>query len=95
MRRSRSSDQQIALALQQAQHGAPVEEVCRKLGISEQTFCQWRKKFGEMSPACGWVGAAKIEPAIDERRAPRQEGPSDWSPLPLSSRGGAPGRVLT
>jgi putative transposase len=50
MRRSRFSDQQIALALQQAQHGAPVDEVCRKLGISEQTFYRWSKKFGEMAP---------------------------------------------
>jgi putative transposase len=38
MRKSRFSDQQIALALQQVEHGASVSEVCRKLGISEQTF---------------------------------------------------------
>jgi putative transposase len=37
MRKSRFSDQQIALALQQVEHGASVAEVCRKLGISEQT----------------------------------------------------------
>ena len=37
MRRSRFSDQQIALALQQVEHGASVAEVCRKLGITEQT----------------------------------------------------------
>jgi putative transposase len=38
MRKSRFSDQQIALALQQVEHGLPVAELCRKLGISEQTF---------------------------------------------------------
>ena len=38
MRKSRFSDQQIALALQQTEHGLPVAELCRKLGISEQTF---------------------------------------------------------
>jgi len=40
MRKSRFSDQQIALALQQAAHGLPVAELCRKLGISEQTYYQ-------------------------------------------------------
>ncbi len=51
MRKSRFSDQQIALALQQVEHGAPVAEVCRKLGIAEQTYYRWKKKFGEMAPS--------------------------------------------
>ena len=51
MRKSRFSDQQIALALQQVEHGASVAEICRKLGISEQTFYRWKKKFGEMAPS--------------------------------------------
>ncbi len=38
MRKSRFSEQQIALALQQAVAGAPIAEICRKYGISEQTF---------------------------------------------------------
>lgn len=38
MRKSRFSDQQIALASQQVEHVASVSEVCRKLGISEQTL---------------------------------------------------------
>ena len=51
MRKSRFSDQQIALALQQVEHGASVAEVCRKLGISEQTDYRWKKNFGEMAPS--------------------------------------------
>jgi putative transposase len=51
MRKSRFSDQQIALALQQVEHGLPVAKLCRKLGISEQTFYRWKKKFGEMAPS--------------------------------------------
>ncbi len=51
MRKSRFSDQQIALALQQVEYGLPVAELCRKLGISEQTFYRWKKKFGEMEPS--------------------------------------------
>ncbi|NOR66859.1 MAG: transposase [Woeseiaceae bacterium] len=38
MQRSRFSDQQIALVLQQVEHGASVAKVCRKLGINEQTI---------------------------------------------------------
>ena len=38
MRKSRFSDQQISLALQQTEYGLPVAEFCRKLGISDQTF---------------------------------------------------------
>ena len=51
MRKSRYPDQQIALALQPAEAGAPVLEVCRKYGISEQTFYRWKKKFGQMAPS--------------------------------------------
>ncbi len=51
MRRSRFSEQQIALALQQAAVGAPIAEICRKYGISEQTFYRWKKRFGELSPS--------------------------------------------
>jgi len=46
MKRSRFTDQQIAFALQQAEQGTAVAEVTRKMGISEQTFYRWKKKFG-------------------------------------------------
>lgn len=46
MRRSRYPDQQIALALKQAEAGAPALEVSREYGISEQTFYRWKKRFG-------------------------------------------------
>jgi len=51
MRKSRYTDQQIALALQQTEAGAPVLGVYRKYGISEQTFYRWKKKFGQMAPS--------------------------------------------
>ena len=38
MKKSKFTDQQIAFALKQAETGTPLEEVCRKLGISQQTF---------------------------------------------------------
>jgi putative transposase len=34
------------LPLQQAEGGTPVEEVCRKMGISQATFFRWKAKFG-------------------------------------------------
>ena len=45
MKKSKFTDQQIAFALKQAETGTPVEEVCRKLGISQQTFYRWKKNF--------------------------------------------------
>ncbi len=33
-------------ALRQADTGVKVEEVCRKMGISEATFYNWKKKYG-------------------------------------------------
>ena len=45
MKKSKFTDQQIAFALKQAESGTAVEEVCRKLGISQQTFFRWKKKF--------------------------------------------------
>ncbi len=35
MKRKRYTDEQIAYALQQAEAGTPITEVCRKLGVSE------------------------------------------------------------
>jgi putative transposase len=32
--------------LKQVEHGTPVLEVIRKMGISEQTFYRWKKKYG-------------------------------------------------
>lgn len=45
MKKSKFTDQQIAFALKQAESGTAVEEVCRKLGISQQTFYRWKKQF--------------------------------------------------
>jgi putative transposase len=39
------TEEQIAFALKQAETGTRVEEVCRKMGISEATFYNWKKKF--------------------------------------------------
>ena len=38
MKRSKFTEEQIAFALKQAEVGTSVEEVCRKMGISDATF---------------------------------------------------------
>ena len=51
MKKSRFSDQQIAFILKQADDGTSVEEVCRKAGISQQTYYRWRKKYAGLMPS--------------------------------------------
>jgi putative transposase len=51
MKKSRFSEQQIAFILRQAEEGTAVEEVCRKAGISEATYYNWRKKYGGLMPS--------------------------------------------
>ena len=45
------TEEQIAAALRQAEAGAPVAEVCRKLGVTEQSFYRWKRKFAGMGVA--------------------------------------------
>jgi putative transposase len=46
MRKTRFTEEQIAMALRQAEAGTPAEEICRKLGVSHATFYRWKRKFG-------------------------------------------------
>ncbi len=51
MKRSRFTEEQIVHALRQAEAGTPAVEVCRKLGVSEQTYYRWKKKYAGMGVA--------------------------------------------
>lgn len=51
MKKSRFTEQQIAFILKQADDGVSVEEVCRKAGISQQTYYRWRKKYAGLMPS--------------------------------------------
>ena len=50
MKSKNYTEEQITFALKQAELGTPVEEVCRKLGIAEQTFYRWKKRYAQMGP---------------------------------------------
>lgn len=45
MKKTRYTEEQIAFALKQGETGTRVGEVCRKMGISEATFYNWKIKF--------------------------------------------------
>lgn len=51
MRRSRFSEEQVTYALRQHEAGTPAADVCRRLGVSEATFYQWKKKYAHLGVA--------------------------------------------
>ena len=51
MKRSKFTEAQIAFIPRQAEEGTAVGEVCRKAGISEATYYNWRKKYAGLMPS--------------------------------------------
>lgn len=49
--KKRFTEEQITYALRQGEGGKPVAEICREMGVSEQSFYHWRRKFGGMGVA--------------------------------------------
>ena len=48
MKRSRFSETQIVSILKEADAGAKVKDLCRKHGISDATYYNWKSKYGGM-----------------------------------------------
>ena len=64
MRRSRYTEEQIVAILKEHEAGLGTEELCRRHGISQQTFYRWKAKYGGMD-----VGdAQKLKALEDENR---------------------------
>jgi putative transposase len=47
-RKSQFKEEQIIAALKEVDAGVKPADVCRKLGVTEQTFYRWKAKFGGM-----------------------------------------------
>ncbi len=46
MKKSKFTEAQIIFSIKQSETGVAVEEICRKMGISQATFYNWKKKYG-------------------------------------------------
>jgi putative transposase len=51
VKKKRFSVEQITAVLHQVDTGIPVLEVCRQVGISEQTFYRWKRVYGGLAPS--------------------------------------------
>jgi len=49
MKKGQYSVEKIISILQEAEPGVPAKEICRKHGVSENTFYRWKSKYGGMT----------------------------------------------
>lgn len=50
MKASKFSDSEKAFIIKQGEDGTPVAEICRKAGISQETYFSWKKKYAGLLP---------------------------------------------
>lgn len=64
MRKSRFKEEQVIAALKEAEAGTPVTELIRRLGVSRNTFCRWKSKYGGLEVS----EARRLHALEDENR---------------------------
>lgn len=67
-RKSNFTEEQIIRALKEVDAGAKAVDVCRRLGVTEQTFYRWKSKFGGMDVS----DAKRLKALEDENRRLKQ-----------------------
>ena len=80
MKQKRYTDEQFAFALRQAEAGTRVDEICRKLGVSEQTFYRW-KQFSGM----GVTEIRRLKP-LEDSGDPLEREEAPHQPRELTTR---------
>jgi putative transposase len=68
MKKSRYKEEQIIAVLKEVDAGAKLQDVVRRLGVSEQTYYRWKAKFGGMEVS----DAKKLKALEDENRRLKQ-----------------------
>lgn len=51
MKASKFTDAQKAFIIRHGEDGTPVDEICRKAGISQATYFNWKKKYAGLMPS--------------------------------------------
>lgn len=64
MKASKFTDAQKAFIIKQGEEGTPVAEICRKAGISQAAYFNWKKKYAKMLP----TDMKKLRELEDENR---------------------------
>ena len=64
MRKSRITEEQKVAAVKEAEAGANVRELCRRLGMSRETLYAWKRKYGGMEVS----DAKRLKQLEDENR---------------------------
>ncbi len=64
MKKSRFTEEQIIVALKEHERGIAAPEICRKLGVSTQTFYRWKGKYGGLEVS----QARRLRELEDENR---------------------------
>jgi putative transposase len=64
MKKSRYKEEQIIAVLKEVDAGTKLQDVVRRLGVSEQTYYRWKAKYGGMEVS----DAKKLKSLEDENR---------------------------
>jgi putative transposase len=68
MRKSRFTEEKIIAFLKEVESGAKVSDVCRRHGVSEQTYFRWKRKYGGLDVN----EARRLKSLEDENRRLKQ-----------------------